>query len=112
MPFLEKIGATDWNESTLFSRTNYYETVPKSALERTLFMESDRMGYLLAAVDQKRLDLQRGVVQNEKRQGDNQPGGLVNYDVFETLFPGAHPYHHLSIGSMADVDAATLADAK
>src|SRR6478735_8776759 len=74
MPYLEKLGATDWNGSTWFDRTNYYETVPKSELERALFMESDRMGYLLPAVDQKRVDLQRGVVQNEKRQGDNQPG--------------------------------------
>jgi predicted Zn-dependent peptidase len=112
MPFLEKIGATDWNGSTWFDRTNYYETVPKSELERALFMESDRMGYLLPAVDQKRLDLQRGVVQNEKRQGDNQPGGLVDYEVLGTLFPEGHPYHHDTIGSMADLDAASLADVK
>ena len=67
LPFLEKVGATDYNGSTWFDRTNYYESVPKNNLERVLFMESDRMGYLLPAVDQKRLDLQRGVVQNEKR---------------------------------------------
>src|SRR6185369_17301468 len=73
---------------------------------------SDRMGYLLPAVDQKRLDLQRGVVQNEKRQGDNQPGGLVDYEVLATLFPEGHPYHHDTIGSMADLDAASLADVK
>src|SRR3954454_18340883 len=112
MPFLERIGATDWNGSTWFDRTNYYETVPKSELERALFMESDRMGYLLPAVDQKRLDLQRGVVQNEKRQGDNQPGGLVDYEVLGTLFPEGHPYHHDTIGSMVDLDAASLADVK
>jgi len=112
MSFLESIGATDWNGSTWFDRTNYYETVPKSELERALFMESDRMGYLLPAVDQKRLDLQRGVVQNEKRQGDNQPGGLVDYEVLGTLFPDGHPYHHDTIGSMADLDAASLADVK
>jgi predicted Zn-dependent peptidase len=112
MPFLEQLGATDWNGSTWFDRTNYYETVPKSALEKALFMESDRMGYLLPAVDQKRLDLQRGVVQNEKRQGDNQPGGLVDYEVLGTLFPEGHPYHHDTIGSMADLDAASLADVK
>jgi len=112
MSFLEKIGATDWNGSTWFDRTNYYETVPKSELERALFMESDRMGYLLPAVDQKRVDLQRGVVQNEKRQGDNQPGGLVDYEVLGTLFPEGHPYHHDTIGSMADLDAASLADVK
>src|SRR6185369_1224798 len=73
---------------------------------------SDRMGYLLPAVDQKRLDLQRGVVQNEKRQGDNQPGGLVDYEVLATLFPEGHPYHHETIGSMADLDAASLRDVK
>ncbi|MEO7365927.1 MAG: pitrilysin family protein [Sphingomicrobium sp.] len=112
MPFLEQLGATDWNGSTWFDRTNYFETVPKSALEKALFMESDRMGYLLPAVDQKRLDLQRGVVQNEKRQGDNQPGGLVDYEVLGALFPEGHPYHHDTIGSMADLDAASLADVK
>jgi len=112
MSFLERLGATDWNGSTWFDRTNYYETVPKSELERALFMESDRMGYLLPAVDQKRVDLQRGVVQNEKRQGDNQPGGLVDYEVLGTLFPEGHPYHHDTIGSMADLDAASLADVK
>jgi predicted Zn-dependent peptidase len=110
--FLEKLGATDWNGSTWFDRTNYYETVPKSMLEKALFMESDRMGYLLPAVDQKRLDLQRGVVQNEKRQGDNQPGGLIEYEQLGTLFPEGHPYHHSSIGSMADLDAASLATVK
>jgi predicted Zn-dependent peptidase len=112
MPFLEKLGATDWNGSTWFDRTNYYETVPKSMLEKALFMESDRMGYLLPAVDQKRLDLQRGVVQNEKRQGDNQPGGLIEYEQLGTLFPEGHPYHHSTIGSMADLDAASLATVK
>ncbi|MGN6589261.1 MAG: M16 family metallopeptidase [Sphingomicrobium sp.] len=112
MPFLEKIGATDWNGSTWFDRTNYYETVPKSELERALFMESDRMGYLLPALDQKRLDLQRGVVQNEKRQDDNQPEGLVQYAELEGLFPPGHPYHHTTIGSMYDLDRASLADVK
>lgn len=110
--YLERIGATDYNGTTAFDRTNYFETVPKAALERALFMESDRMGYLLGSVDQKKLDNQRGVVQNEKRQGDNRPGGLVNYEIFGTLFPEGHPYHHLPIGSMADLDAASLADVK
>ncbi|HET7708302.1 MAG TPA: pitrilysin family protein [Sphingomicrobium sp.] len=112
MPFLESLGATDWNGSTWFDRTNYYQTVPKSALERTLFMESDRMGYLLPAIDQQRLDLQRGVVQNEKRQGDNQPGGLIEYELLAALFPEGHPYRHSTIGSMADLDSASLADVK
>jgi len=112
MSYLQNVGATDWNGTTWFDRTNYFETVPKPNLERTLFMESDRMGYLLGALDQKRLDLQRGVVQNEKREGDNQPKGLVEYTVLETLFPEGHPYHHSTIGSMADLDAASLADVK
>jgi len=112
MPFLQNIGATDWNGTTWFDRTNYFETVPKPNLERALFMESDRMGYLLPAIDQKRLDAQRGVVQNEKREGDNQPKGLLEYVQLENLFPEGHPYRHSTIGSMADLDAASLADVK
>ncbi|WP_246444243.1 insulinase family protein [Sphingomonas sediminicola] len=91
LPFLQKIGASDANGTTWFDRTNYYETVPKPNLERALFMESDRMGYLLAAIDQKRLDTQRGVVQNEKREGDNQPKGLVEYEQLGNLFPRGIP---------------------
>ena len=92
--YLQQIGATDYNGTTWFDRTNYFQTVPKAALDRALFMESDRMGYLLGAVTQDKLDNQRGVVQNEKRQGDNQPGGLVEYEVLGNLFPDGHPYHH------------------
>jgi zinc protease len=77
-----------------------------------MFMESDRMGHLLGAVTQGVLDNQRGVVQNEKRQGDSRPGGLVQYQMFGNLFPEGHPYHHTVIGSMADLDAASLADVK
>ena len=110
--YLQQIGATDYNGTTWFDRTNYFQTVPKAAIERALFMESDRMGYLLGAVTQEKLDNQRGVVQNEKRQGDNAPGGLVEYEVLGNLFPEGHPYHHSTIGSMADLDAASLADVK
>jgi len=110
--YLQQIGATDYNGTTWFDRTNYFETVPKSALEKALFMESDRMGYLLGVMDQQKLDNQRGVVQNEKRQGDNQPGGLVEYEVLGDLFPAGHPYQHSTIGSMADLDAASLATVK
>ncbi|MEO6255922.1 MAG: pitrilysin family protein [Sphingomicrobium sp.] len=110
--YLQQIAATDYNGTTWFDRTNYFETVPKAGLERALFMESDRMGYLLGAIDQAKLDNQRGVVQNEKRQGDNQPGGLVDEEVYKALFPEGHPYHHETIGSMADLDAASLADVK
>ncbi|HEY0164754.1 MAG TPA: pitrilysin family protein [Sphingomicrobium sp.] len=110
--YLQQIGATDYNGTTWFDRTNYFQTVPKAAIERALFMESDRMGYLLGSVTQEKLDNQRGVVQNEKRQGDNAPGGLAEYEVLGNLFPEGHPYHHSTIGSMADLDAASLADVK
>jgi zinc protease len=105
---LKQVGATDFNGTTYFDRTNYFETVPTAALERALFLESDRMGYLLGAITQGVLDEQRGVVQNEKRQGDNRPYGLMGYAVTEGLFPATHPYGHDTIGSMADLDAASL----
>jgi predicted Zn-dependent peptidase len=110
--YLQQIGATGYNGTTSNDRTNYFETVPTGALERALFMESDRMGHLLGAVTQGVLDNQRSVVQNEKRQGDSQPGGLVQYQMFGKLFPPSHPYHHTVIGSMADLDKASLADVK
>ena len=109
---LQQVGATDYNGTTSFERTNYFENVPTAALDRALFLESDRMGHLLGAVTQEKLDNQRGVVQNEKRQGDNQPFGLVEYVIQETLFPKGHPYYHTTIGSMADLDQASLADVK
>ena len=110
--YLAEIGGTDFNGTTWFDRTNYFQTVPRPALERALWLESDRMGYLLGAVTQEKLDNQRGVVQNEKRQGDNQPGGLVFYEVLKTLFPEGHPYRHSTIGSMADLDAASMEDVR
>jgi predicted Zn-dependent peptidase len=110
--YLQQIGATDYNGTTSYDRTNYFQTVPAGALDRALFMESDRMGHLLGAVTQDVLDNQRGVVQNEKRQGDSRPGGLAQYELFGNLFPVGHPYHHTTIGSMADLDAASLADVK
>jgi predicted Zn-dependent peptidase len=105
---MRNMGATDMNGTTYFDRTNYFETVPVPALEQALFMESDRMGYMLGAISQQTLDLQRGVVQNEKRQGDNQPYGLNQYKTLEALFPEGHPYRHSTIGSMADLDAASM----
>lgn len=110
--YLQQVGATDYNGTTAQDRTNYFETVPAAALERAMFMESDRMGHLLGAVTQGVLDNQRSVVQNEKRQGDSRPGGLVQYELFGKLFPPGHPYHHTVIGSMEDLDAASLADVK
>lgn len=109
---LREIGATDFNGTTWFDRTNYFQTVPTQGLELALFLESDRMGYLLGAVTQEELDNQRGVVQNEKRQGDNQPYGLVSYAELGALFPEGHPYRHSTIGSMADLDAATMEDVR
>lgn len=109
---LREVGATDFNGTTWFDRTNYFQTVPRPALERALFLESDRMGHLLGAVTQETLNNQVGVVQNEKRQGDNQPFGLVEYAQLAALFPRGHPYRHPTIGSMADLDAATLDDVR
>src|SRR3954469_2892036 len=110
-PF-EQAGATGQKGTTWFDRTNYYETVPTTALDMALWMESDRMGHLLGAIDQKTLDEQRGVVQNEKRQGENQPYGQLNEIESKTVYPVGHPYHHTVIGSMADLNAASLEDVK
>lgn len=108
-PF-EQVGATGMNGTTWFDRTNYFATVPTPALDMALWMESDRMGHMLGAIDQERLDEQRGVVQNEKREGDNQPYGTVEYRVLEGLFPEGHPYRWSTIGSMDDLNAASLED--
>lgn len=108
-PF-EKVGATNMNGTTNFDRTNYFENVPNTALDMALWMESDRMGHLLGAISQERLDEQRGVVQNEKRQGENQPYGQVFNYIVENLYPAGHPYSWLPIGSMADLDAASVED--
>ena len=109
---LKDIGATDFNGTTYFDRTNYFETVPTPGLDRALFLESDRMGFLTGAITQDLLDEQRGVVQNEKRQGDNEPYGLVEYKQLSGLFPKGHPYEHSTIGSMVDLDNASLGDVK
>jgi zinc protease len=110
-PF-EQAGATEQNGTTNFDRTNYFQNVPTSALDMALWMESDRMGHLLGAVDQKLLDEQRGVVQNEKRQGENQPYGRAFDAIVRNVFPEGHPYSWLPIGSMEDLNAATLDDVK
>ena len=110
-PF-ERVGATGMNGTTNPDRTNYFEVVPKNALDLALWMESDRMGHLLGAVDQARLDEQRGVVQNEKRQGENRPYGRVFNVAFENVFPAGHPYSWPVIGSMEDLNAATLDDVR
>jgi zinc protease len=108
----QKIGATDQNGTTNTDRTNYYQTVPKSALDTILWLESDRMGHLLGAIDQAKLDEQRAVVKNEKRQGENRPYAKAGDLVIKGTVPGEHPYGHSVIGSMDDLDAASLEDVK
>ena len=104
----ELLGATDQNGTTNTDRTNYFQNVPTSALDALLWLESDRMGHLLGAIDQARLDEQRGVVQNEKRQGENQPYGRVFNAITAATWPDEHPYGHTVIGSMDDLNAADL----
>jgi len=104
----ELLGATDQNGTTNTDRTNYFQNVPTSALDSVLWLESDRMGHLLGAIDQARLDEQRGVVQNEKRQGENQPYGRVWNAITAATYPDDHPYGHTVIGSMDDLNAADL----
>lgn len=107
---MEKIGATDLNGTTNTDRTNYFQNVPTSALDIALWMESDRMGHLLGAVTQEILDEQRGVVQNEKRQGEDQPYGKVWELITKSTYPKGHPYSWTVIGSMEDLNAASLED--
>ena len=99
------------NATTWFDRTNYFETLPAGALELALWMEADRHGHLLAALTQENLDNQRDVVKEEKRQRyDNVPYGQALSHLYRCVFGAGHPYAHPTIGSMADLDAATLRD--
>jgi zinc protease len=109
---LERAGATDFNGTTNEDRTNYFENVPINALDLVLWLESDRMGHLTGAITQPKLDEQRGVVQNEKRQDENEPYGKVWDFLTPKLFPPNHPYSWQTIGSMEDLDAAKLDDVK
>jgi zinc protease len=109
---LDKIGATDLNGTTSNDRTNYFETVPISAFDQVLWLESDRMGYMVNAITQAKLDEQRGVVQNEKRQYENEPYGLVDEYMTKSVYPAGHPYSWTVIGSMEDLNAASLNDVK
>jgi zinc protease len=111
--YLEAAGASDINGSTDFDRTNYYETLPSNQLELALWLESDRMGYLLGMLDRERLVNQRDVVRNERRQTtENAPYGLVEEELFHELFPADHPYHADVIGSHEDIEAARLKDVR
>lgn len=107
---LERVGATDLNGTTNEDRTNYFQNVPSNAIDVALWMESDRMGHLLGAVDQDKLVEQRGVVQNEKRQYENQPYSISYELITQNTFPKGHPYSWTVIGSMEDLDAASLED--
>lgn len=109
---VEPLGATDLNGTTNEDRTNYFQNVPVSALDRILWLESDRMGHLVGAITQPRLDEQRGVVQNEKRMGENEPYGKAWITIAENTFPKGHPYSWSVIGSMEDLNAASLDDVK
>jgi len=108
---LEKAGATGMNGTTDYDRTNYFETVPANQLELALWLESDRMGYLLEKVDQEALSNQQDVVRNERRQSvENQPYGLAEEAVVQTLFPKGHPYFGNVIGSHEDIQSVKLDD--
>jgi predicted Zn-dependent peptidase len=106
--YVQQAGGTA-NGSTWYDRTNYYETLPAQYLELCLWLESDRMGFLLPALDQEKLDTQRAVVMNERRQRvDNQPYGRAMERLHELLYPAEHPYHWPVIGTMEDIAAARL----
>ena len=110
---LESIGARGVNGSTSFDRTNYFEGAPSNQLETLLWLESDRMGFLPDTLTRKKLDNQKDVVRNERRQTtENTPYGFADEAVYKLLFPAPHPYHGVVIGSHEDLQAATLDDVK
>ncbi|MCH1923804.1 insulinase family protein [Shewanella sp. C32] len=111
VPF-NKAGAVAMNGTTNLDRTNYYQTVPSNAIDLALWMESDRMGYLGRSITQELLDEQRAVVQNEKRQGQLRPGSQIYEHFLKTFYPKGHPYDHTTIGSMEDLNNASLDDVK
>jgi zinc protease len=109
---MDDLGANNRNGTTDSDRTNFFEDVPVSALERTLYLEADRMGFLEARISKEMLERERGVVQNEKRQGENAPYGRVFTEITPKLYPSSHPYSWTTIGSMEDLNAASLEDVK
>ena len=106
----ERLGATTVNGTTNKDRTNYFQNVPKNALDTILWLESDRMGNLLGAITQEKLDEQREVVKNEKRQRENSPYGRGAEIQYSSIYPYEHPYSWTTIGSMEDLEAATVED--
>jgi zinc protease len=110
---LEGAGASDINGTTDFDRTNYFETLPANQIELALWLEADRMGYLLDVLDQASLSNQQDVVRNERRQGvENQPYGIVQEELIHQLYPKGHPYYANVIGSHGDIQAVQLEDVR
>src|SRR4026209_2585450 len=109
---MDDLGANNRNGTTSTDRTNFFEDVTVGALERTLYLEADRMGFLAGNLSQEMLERERGVVSNEKRQGDSQPYGRVFARMVEVMYPASHPYSWPTIGSLEDLQAATLDDVK
>ena len=109
---VEALGPSELNGTTGRDRTNYYQTVPRQALDRILWMEADRMGYFSESITQEKLDEQRGVVINELKQGDNQPYGLVWENIINSTYPKGHPYSWRTIGTEKDLKTVTLPDIK
>ena len=107
---MDDLGANNRNGTTNTDRTNFFEDVPVSALERTLYLEADRMGFLAGHINEEMLVREKGVVQNEKRQRENQPYGQVFNRLVENMYPAGHPYSWSTIGRMEDLEAATLDD--
>jgi zinc protease len=110
--YVQGAGATDVNGTTDFDRTNYFETMPSNQLELALWLESDRMGFLMEGLDRKLLTNQRDVVRNERRQGEGQPYDVADEQVFHLLFPKDHPYYGSVIGSHRDIESARIADVR
>ena len=110
--YVQSAGATDVNGTTSFDRTNYFETMPSNQLELALWLESDRMGFLMEGLDREKLANQRDVVRNERRQGEGQPYDVAEEQVFHLLFPKDHPYYGEVIGSHADIESARIADVR
>jgi zinc protease len=110
--FVQSAGATDVNGTTDFDRTNYFETMPSNQLELALWLESDRMGFLMEGLDRVKLTNQRDVVRNERRQGEGRPYNVAEERMFHLLFPKEHPYYGSVIGSHADIESARIADVR
>jgi len=109
---VQSAGATDVNGTTSFDRTNYFETMPSNQLELALWLESDRMGFLMEGLNRELLINQKDVVRNERRQGEGQPYYVAQEEVFHLLFPKGHPYYGMVIGSHADIESARIADVR